>query len=43
MREKERAKEGQRESGREKIPSRLHTISAEPNERLEFMNCQIMT
>ena len=32
-----------RERGRKRIPSRLHTISAEPNVGLDLMNCEIMT
>ena len=36
---------GQREGwkGRERIPSRLYTTSAEPNEGLELVKCEIMT
>ena len=33
----------ERERRRERIPSRLHTASAEPDTGLEFMNCEIMT
>ena len=40
--ERERAGEGQRERGRERIPSRLHAVSAEPNVGLEPMNREIM-
>ena len=36
-----RAGEGQREG--ERIPSRIHTASAEPVVGLEPMNCEIMT
>ena len=32
-----------RERGRERIPSRLHTVSAEPDVGLETTNCEIMT
>ena len=32
-----------REKGRERIPSRLHTASVEPNTWLEPMNSEIMT
>ena len=32
-----------RERGRERIPSRLHTVSVEPNMGLEPTNCEIMT
>ena len=32
-----------RERGREKSPSRLHAIRAEPNAGLDLTNCQIMT
>ena len=31
------------ERRRERIPSRLRTISAEPDVQLEFTNCEIMT
>ena len=33
----------ERERGRERIPSRLHTISAEPDVGLDLTNCEIMT
>ena len=40
--EREReSREGQR--GRERIPSRLHTVSEEPDVGLEVMNREIMT
>ena len=42
-RERERAEEGQTERGRERIPSRFHVASAEPDVGLELMNCEIMT
>ena len=29
--------------GRERIPSRLHAVSAEPVSRLDLMKCEIMT
>ena len=32
-----------REGERERIPSRLHTVSTEPDMGLELMNCEIMT
>ena len=35
--------EGQRERGREGIPSRLHAVSTEPNSELELMNREIVT
>ena len=35
--------EEQRESDRERIPSRLHNVSREPNVGLELMNQEIMT
>ena len=35
--------EGQRERERERIPSRFHTASAEPNVGLEPMNHEFMT
>ena len=37
-----RGEAAERERGRERIPSRLHTVSAEPDMGLEFMNCEIM-
>ena len=33
----------ERERGRERISSRLHTISMEPDVGLKLMNCEIMT
>ena len=49
-REKERERERttmrggtQRERGRERIPSRLHAVSTEPNTGLDPMNHEIMT
>ena len=41
--ERKRAGEGQRESERERIPSRLHTASIEPDLGLKPMNREIMT
>ena len=35
--------ERERERGRERIPSRLHVVRAEPNSGLNLMNCEIMT
>ena len=35
--------EGQKKRGRQRIPSRLHAVSAEPDEGLKLMNCEIMT
>ena len=32
-----------RETGRQRIPSRLHTVSTEPNVGLDLTNCEIMT
>ena len=45
LRETETAQvgEGQRERGKERLPSRLHAASTEPNAGLELMNCEIMT
>ena len=43
MREKESGRERERETERERIPSRLHTVSEDPNMRLEPTNCEIMT
>ena len=44
-RERERVhKQGRdRESGKEKIPSRLHAVSTEPNVGLDLTNREIMT
>ena len=42
-RERARAEKGQRETGRDRIPSRLHTVSVEPDTGLELMNCEVMT
>ena len=39
---RERA-ERERERGRERIPSRLYTVSVEPDAGLELTNCEIMT
>ena len=35
------AREGQRETGRERIPSRLCTFNVEPNVGLKLMNREI--
>ena len=35
--------EEQRERERDRIPSRLHAVSEEPDLGLELMNCKIMT
>ena len=43
MRACARAGEGQREREKERIPSRLHIVSAEPDVGLELMNHEIMT
>ena len=43
MRERLEAGDGQRERGRERIPSRLHTVSVEPDVGLELTNREIMT
>ena len=42
-RERERESKAGRERGRERIPSRLHTVSIEPNTGLELMNSETMT
>ena len=34
---------GGAESGGERIPSRLHAVSAEPHTGLDFTKCKIMT
>ena len=39
--ERERAEEDQREEERKRIPSRLHTISTEPDKGLELTNHEI--
>ena len=33
----------ERERKRKRIPSKFHTVSAEPNSRLDLMNLEIMT
>ena len=38
-----RGRERERERGRERIPSRLHTVSEEPNSGLEFIYREITT
>ena len=43
LRERERAQGRARERGKERIPSRLHTVSAEPSAGLELTNSEIMT
>ena len=42
-RDRAQAREGQRETGRERIPSRLHTVDREPGVRLNLTDCEIMT
>ena len=42
-RERERAEERQRDRDRGRIPSRLHTVSAEPDVGLELMNHELKT
>ena len=49
MREREREREGDmhkqerdRERMKERIPSRLHTASADPHMGLQLTNCEIM-
>ena len=48
-RERERERESMcelgknRERGRERIPSRLHAVRAEPQVVLDLTNCEIMT
>ena len=41
--EREHKQGKDRERGRERISSRLHTVSAEPDVGLELMNHEIMT
>ena len=41
--EREHKQRRGRERGRQKIPSRLHTVSSEPNVGLELTNREIMT
>ena len=38
-----RAGEGQRERGRQRIPSRLHAVSTEPDMGLGLTNCEMVT
>ena len=42
-RERERERKNEKRTGRERIPRRLSTVSAEPDEGLELMNHEIMT
>ena len=43
-REKERAQAGEGEGcGRERIPSRIRTVSTEPDAGLKLTNCEIKT
>ena len=37
------AREGQRKTEKERIPNRLHAVSAEPDVGLNPTNCEIMT
>ena len=39
----ERVREGQRERERERLPSSLRTVSAEPGAGLKLMNREVMT
>ena len=43
LRERQQVRERQRERGRQRIPSSLHAVSAEPDVGLELMNLEIMT
>ena len=43
MREREREREQAGEGQRDRLPSRLCTVSAEPNTGLELANHEIMT
>ena len=43
LRERKRAREGQRERERETIPSRFCNVSAEPDAGLKLMKREIMT
>ena len=43
MRKSAQAEEGQRERGRERIPRRVHTVSAEPDAGPNLRNSEIMT
>ena len=38
-----RGREGEKERGGARIPSRLHTVSTEPNVGIELMNLEIVT
>ena len=40
---RERAREGQREGCKERIPSRFCAVSTEPNTELDPTHCKIMT
>ena len=41
--EREREHKRGRQRGRERIPSKLHSVSVEPDEGLKLMNREIMT
>ena len=43
MRDREQVSRGGAERGEERIPSRLHAMSADPNVGLELTNLEIMT
>ena len=41
--ERERDRMSKGRAGRERIPSRLHTVSMEPHMGLKLTNCEIIT
>ena len=43
LRERERVSQGGAERGRERIPRRLRTVSAEPHTGLKLTNGEVMT
>ena len=43
LRGRDRERKGQREGERNRTPSRLRTVSSEPDAGLELMNREIMT
>ena len=43
LRERQQGRDRERERGRERIPSRLHAVSMEPNSGLDPTNEEMMT
>ena len=42
-RDRQRVRAGEEQRERERIPSRLHAVSAEPDAGLRLTNCEVMT